>query len=233
MRLRKECLAGKDVNNDRCHFSRRSDVERQPSTDDKKAADVEDHFGFLCDVGHSPRLGGSRLGISIRTESPVPGASIAFLKHKTMLIWRPTAASTSLVPLPNLVEQVLNAAPGGTFSRPAHRFPKFAANSTASCSPSTSLRVLSTTSTCEESLIAWMIVSGSSCVVAGQRYRGIRPSAPHCRLELRAASAGATCDPASPESVFAGWFTSELASAVAGGEAFAVSHDYFDCIAMI
>jgi hypothetical protein len=46
-------------------------------------------------------------------------------------------------------------------------------------SPSSSLRVSSIPSACEESLIAWMIVSGSSRAVAGQRYRVIRPSAPH------------------------------------------------------
>jgi hypothetical protein len=146
-------------------------------SDDKKAADVEDHFGFLCDVGHSPRLGGSRLGIPIRTESPVPGL-IAFLKHKQMLIVLDSCEHV-IGAVAQLVEQVLNAAPGVHILATSRSFPKFAANSTALRSPSSSLRVSSIPSACEESLIAWMIVSGSSRAVAGQRYRVIRPSAPH------------------------------------------------------
>jgi hypothetical protein len=110
-------------------------------SDDKKAADVEDHFGFLCDVGHSPRLGGSRLGIPIRTESPVPGL-IAFLKHKQMLIVLDSCEHV-IGAVAQLVEQVLNAAPGVHILATSRSFPKFAANSTASRSPSSSLRVSS------------------------------------------------------------------------------------------
>jgi hypothetical protein len=91
-------------------------------SDDKKAADVEDHFGFLCDVGHSPRLGGSRLGIPIRTESPVPGL-IAFLKHKQMLIVLDSCEHV-IGAVAQLMEQVLNAAPGVHILATSRSFPK-------------------------------------------------------------------------------------------------------------
>jgi predicted ATPase len=197
-------------------------------SDDKKAADVEDHFGFLCDVGHSPRLGGSRLGIPIRTESPVPGL-IAFLKHKQMLI------------VLDSCEHVRCRCPiGGASAQRCTR----CAHSSDQPIVSEICRKLDGIALAIElaaSLVDTLDVRGVADRL-DDRFRlltrGRRTALP--RHQTLSATLDWSYELLPPAlrvilrrlSVFAGWFTSESASAVAGGEAFAAS-DVIDCIAMI